>query len=378
MPRSEKPIRVCLVAPGWVLGGQVVEAKTLTSGFANDPEVQVELQPIDPRLPDVLARVRGLRTILRMPLYYWGLIGRILRADVVHVFTAAFWPFVLTTTPAVLLGRLFGRPVILNYRDGRARDHIKYRAVRWILRRATVLAFPSGFLQAVFAEFGFQGVVIPNVVDTDRFSFRARDPLRPILLSSRLLEELYAVENTILAHEELRRAVPDARLIIVGEGDRRASLERLVAERAIEGIEFIGRVPHADVAAWFDRTDILVNSSRIDNMPHSLIEAFAAGLPVVTTPSGGIPHIVEHERNGLFVPCDDPPAMAAAVRRLLNDSALAQRLITTARHDSAARYSWTAVRREWSNLYRKLARPAGLGAGGEQTRPGARQLGGLE
>lgn len=357
MDRAERPIRVCLVAPGWVLGGQVVEAKTLTSGFADDPEVRVELQPIDPRIPEALARIRGLRTILRMPLYIWGLTGRILRSDVVHVFTAAFWPFVLTTTPAILLGRLLGRPVILNYRDGRARDHLKYWPVRWVLRRATVLAFPSGFLQAVFSEFGFQGVVVPNVVDEDRFRFRKRDPLRPILLSSRLLEELYAVENTILAHEELRRSIPHARLIVVGEGDRRPALERLVAERKIEGVEFIGRVPHAEVAVWFERTDILVNSSRIDNMPHSLIEAFAAGLPVVTTPSGGIPHIVEHERNGLFVPCDDPRAMAEAVHRLLDDPALAQRLIRTGRQDCAARYSWVAVKREWSRLYQQLARP---------------------
>ena len=352
-------IRVCVVAPKYMTGGQAVEARTLVEGFATDPEVRVELQPIDPAIPAWLARVRGLRTIARMPMFYAGLIRRVLRADVVHVFTAAFWPFVLTTTPAVLVGRLLGRPVVLNYRDGRARDHIKFAAVRWVLRRANVLVFPSGFLRDVFAEFGLDGVVVHNVVDTTRFRFRERRPLRPVLLSSRLLETLYAVGNTILAFEIVRREHPAARLLVVGDGHCRADLERLVAERGIDGVEFVGRVPHEEMGEWFDRADILVNSSRIDNMPHCLIEAFAAGLPVVTTGAGGIPYIVEDGRNGLLVAIDDPEALANAVLGLLGDQDFAQALVAAGVSDCGARYAWTAARREWLRLYQQLAAAPG-------------------
>jgi glycosyltransferase involved in cell wall biosynthesis len=348
-------IRVCVVAPAWGTGGQAVEAQTLVKGFAADSEVRVELQPIDPHIPDAIARVRGLRTLVRLPVFYAGLVRRIARAQVVHVFTAAFWPFLLTTAPAVLWARLLGRPVVLNYRDGRARDHLKYRAVRWVLRRATVLVFPSGFLRDIFAEFGLAGLVISNVVNTEQFPFRRREPLRPVLLSSRLLEALYAVENTLVAHQELRRRVPEARLLIVGDGDRRPALEALVAERGIGGVEFVGRVAHQSMGSWYDRADILVNSSRIDNMPHCMLEAFAAGMPVVTTPSGGIPHVVQHERNGLHVPCDDPKAMADAVERLLSDPTLSRALVEQGREDCEACYSWPAVRRQWSRLYLSLA-----------------------
>jgi glycosyltransferase involved in cell wall biosynthesis len=354
-------VRVCLVAPAYMTGGQAVEAQTLLAGFRDSGDVHVELQPIDPRLPAWLARIRGVRTIARMPLYYAGLIRRVLRADIVHVFTAAFWPFMLTTTPAILIGRLFGRPVILNYRDGRAADHIRYRAVRWILRRATVLVFPSGFLREIFRGFGLEGRVVHNVVDTERFRFRRRAPLRPVLLSVRLLEELYAVDNTILAFEKVRAVQPEARLIVVGDGDRRPALEALVAERGIAGVEFVGRVPHDAMAEWFDRGEVLVNSSTIDNMPHCLIEAFAAGMPVVTTGAGGIPFIVEHERNGLIVPIGDPDALAAGVLRVLGDGELADRLVAGGRADCAARYAWTAAREEWRQLYAWLGdRPAAL------------------
>ena len=350
-------IRVCVVAPAYMTGGQAIEARTLVDGFAREPDFRVELQPIDPRIPGWLARIRGVRTLARLPLYLGGLVRRIRRADVVHVFTAAFWPFLLTTTPAVLLARAFGKPVVLNYRDGRAADHIGAGWVRFVLRRATLLVFPSGFLRNLFRRSGFDGEVVPNVVDTERFRYRERAPLRPVLLSCRLLEELYAVENTIRAFARVRAEYPAARLIVVGDGDRRASLEALVRDEGIAGVEFEGAVPHREIPEWFDRADILLNSSRIDNMPHSLIEAFAAGLPVVTTPSGGIPYVVEDGRNGLFVPIDDSAAMAAAVRRLLEEPRLARALVREGLDDVRDRYSWNAARKEWIGTYRGLAGP---------------------
>ena len=362
-------IRVCVVAPAYMTGGQAIEARTLVDGFAGDPNFRLELQPIDPRIPAWLARIRGVRTVARLPLYLAGLTRRIRRADVVHVFTAAFWPFLITTTPAILLARAFGKPVVLNYRDGRAADHIGSTWVQYVLRRATLLVFPSGFLRDLFRRFGFEGEVVANVVDTARFRFRERQPLRPVLLSCRLLEELYAVENTIQAFALVRERRTDARLLIIGDGDQRPRLEALVRDQGIEGVEFHGAVPHAEVPDWFDRADILVNSSRIDNMPHSLIEAFAAGMPVVTTPAGGIPYVVEDGRNGLFVGIDEPEEMAEAVLRLIDDPVLTRDLVAEGTRDVASLYSWAAARKRWEDVYtrtpssrnvRESARPIGV------------------
>jgi L-malate glycosyltransferase len=349
-------IRVCIVAPKWMTGGQAIEARTIVEGFASDPGVRVEMQPIDPRIPGWLARIRGVRTLARMPLFLGGLIVRILRSDVVHVCTAAYGPFVLTTSPAILLARLLGRPVILNYRDGRAPDHLRSPWVRWMVRRASLLVFPSGFLRDVFGRFGLEGEVVSNVVDTQRFRFRERRPLRPVLISSRLLETLYAVDNTIRAFRLVRQEVPDARLIVIGGGHQEQMLRDVVAEEGIEGVEFHGPVNHDEVAGWYDRADVFVNSSREDNMPHSIIEAFSSGLPVVTTGAGGIPYLVEHERNGLLIEPDRPDQMATAVLRVLRDPGLAEYLITTGRADCEAIYSWNAARRRWIRVYETMAR----------------------
>lgn len=348
-------IRVCIVAPRYMTGGQAIEARTIVEGFAADPDVRVEMQPIDPRIPGWLAKIKGVRTLARTPLFLVGLIRRILRSDVVHVCTAAYGPFILTTSPAILLARLLGRPVILNYRDGRAPDHLRSRWVRWMIGRADLLVFPSGFLRDIFRKFGMDGEVVYNVVHTDRFRFRRREPLRPVLISSRLLEELYAVENTLRAFARVRRELTDARLIVIGSGDQEEKLRELVRQEEIGGVEFHGSVPHREVAEWFDRADIFVNSSREDNMPHSIIEAFSAGLPVVTTNAGGIPYIVEHGRNGLLVEPDRPEELAAQVLRVLREPDLASRLIEEGVADCDRLYSWSAARARWRRVYAESA-----------------------
>jgi glycosyltransferase involved in cell wall biosynthesis len=109
-----------------------------------------------------------------------------------------------------------------------------------------------------------------------------------------------------------------------------------------------------------DAADILLNSPDIDNMPLSLIEAQAAGLPIVSTSTGGIPHVVSHGRTGLLVPPGDDAGMAQAALRLVEEPGLALRLSRQARADCLDRFTWQAVQGEWVRFYRDLVPlPAG-------------------
>ena len=98
----------------------------------------------------------------------------------------------------------------------------------------------------------------------------------------------------------------------------------------------------------------MVNSSRVDNMPHFVLEAYAAGLPIVSTAVGGIPYMIEPECTGLLVPPDDPAAFAAALRRVLTEPGLASGLIA-AGHKETSRYSWVAAKEQWRRIYWMLA-----------------------
>ena len=121
----------------------------------------------------------------------------------------------------------------------------------------------------------------------------------------------------------------------------------------------------------YDAADVYLNAPDIDNMPGSILEAFASGLPVVTTDAGGIPYIVRDGENGLIVPRGDDEGMAAAALRLLTDPSLAERLISCAIEECRRKYSPDAVLREWHSLYQGLVTYSDAPAAELTARPGS-------
>jgi len=366
-------IRVCLVAPSLdILGGQAVQASRLFRSLQNVPSVAVDVLPINPRLPGVfrlLQRVRYLRTVVTSVRYAWTLITRLAKYDIVHVFSASYFSFLLAPTPALLVGRWYGKRVVLNYRSGEAEDHLRRwgRSVLAILRRADVLVVPSGYLVEVFSRVGLGARVVGNIVDLQQFAFRERKSLRPIFLSNRNLEVHYNVACVLRAFARIQRRRPEARLIVAGDGSQRGALLRLASELGLHNVEFVGRVTPARMPALYDTADVYLNAPDVDNMPASILEAFASGLPVVTTDAGGIPHIVRHDDTGLMVPRGDHEALAAAALRLLDDPVGAYRMTRRAREE-CRRYAPEVVAADWVRLYQGLMRqgeaPAGTQARG--------------
>jgi glycosyltransferase involved in cell wall biosynthesis len=349
-----------LVGPSLdILGGQAVQLERLRARLQQVPDLEVDFLPVNPRLPGGLAwmqRIKYVRTLVTETAYIASLVARLRRYDVVHIFSASYFSFVLAPTPALVLARVYGKKSVLNYRSGEADDHL----CRWrrtaprTIRLADRVVVPSGYLVDVFRMHGIEAESIFNIVDLDRFRYRTRAPLRPVFFSNRNLEPLYNVGCVLRAFARVQQRTAEAELIIAGDGSERAALERLAAELGVRNVAFVGRVPPEQMSALYNRADIYLNASDIDNMPGSIIEAFAAGLPVVTTDAGGIPYIVHDGENGILVPRDDDGAMASAALRLLNEPELAARLTTQAHHECSTRYRWDAVRDEWLTLYRGL------------------------
>jgi glycosyltransferase involved in cell wall biosynthesis len=126
-------------------------------------------------------------------------------------------------------------------------------------------------------------------------------------------------------------------------------------------VTFTGRVENSDMPALYARADCVVNPSTVDNMPISLLEAFASGLPVVTTNAGGIPDMLQDGVSGILVPIGDADAMGREVSRVLADKALAARLAAAGRAE-AERYAWPRVKALWLDAYRRAAGVDGVAA----------------
>ena len=336
-----------------------MQAARLSRGLRQLGSVAVGFVPINPRLPGLLhllQRVRYVRTVVTSVRYLWALVASLAKYDIVHVFSASYWSFVLAPTPAVLMGKWYGKRVILNYRSGEAEDHLR----RWsrtaipVMRLADALIVPSGYLVDVFARVGLRARAIANVVDFDQFRFRERRPLRPVFLSNRSFERHYNVACVLRAFARIQRSYPDARLILAGDGEERRALLVLARELDLHHVEFLGRVTPDRMPGVYDAADVYLNAPDIDNMPGSILEAFASGLPVVTTDAGGIPYIVRQAETGLMVPRGDHEAMAAAALRLLDEPALADRLSACALVECRRKYAPEAIVAEWQRVYEGL------------------------
>jgi L-malate glycosyltransferase len=348
-----RPRIAMVVASLEILGGHGVQAVTLARHLREEG-YDVALLPVNPPFPRGvrwLRRYAYARTLLNQALYLPSL--RHLRAaDVVHVFAASYWSFLLAPAPAILAARALGKRVVLNYHSGEADDHL----ARWgplvhpFLNMAEAIAVPSTYLQDIFARFGYRARVVPNVVDLSHFRYRERAPLGPQLLSTRNLEPHYRVDDILQAFAILKPRRPDARLTIAGSGREAPRLQRLVASSGLDGVRFVGRVEPPLMPRVYDDGNIFVNASVIDNQPLSVLEAFAAGLPVVSTGTGGLAAMVRDGETGLRVPPGDPAAIAAAVAKLLEDPDRARELARCARRE-AEQHTWPRVRAAWADTY---------------------------
>jgi glycosyltransferase involved in cell wall biosynthesis len=346
--------RVAIVAASLdILGGQGVQASSLIEALRRDGHY-VTFLPINPRFPWPLGPVRrwrGVRTLVNQSLYLPGL-TRLAAVDVAHIFSASYASFLLAPAPAMAMARLFAKRVVLHYHSGEAEDHLARWGVLvhpW-LRLAHDIVVPSEYLRDVFSRYGHEVHVIPNVVDVSRFRYRERRPLGPNLLSTRNLEPYYRVDAIVRAFGLLKARIPEATLTIVGYGSEERRLRLMVESAAIGGVRFMGRVEPRDMPRIYDEADIFLNASVVDNQPVSILEAFASGTPVISTPAGDIGALVRHHETGLQVPVSDPEAIAGAVEWLIEHPERAMSYAARAR-TATLRFTWPAVRDKWAALY---------------------------
>lgn len=361
---TKNRIRVLVVAPSLdIVGGQSRQAVRLMEGLKDEADLEISFLPHNPRLPGILRSLQSIkyvRTVVTTLLYVVLLLWRVRKYDIIHVFSASYYSYSLCALPALAVARLFGKKSILNYRSGEAEDHLEnWKTAVPTIRWADKIVVPSGYLVDVFARYGLRARAIYNIVELHRFSFRERHPLRPVFLTSRLLEPLYNVPCVLRAFAIIQERYPDATLTIAADGWLRADLETLARELKLRNTQFIGFVPFEDMPALYDSADIYLSATSIDNMPSSITESMACGLNVVTTDGGGaIPYIMTNEVTGLIVDRDDHEALAAAAIRLLNDNELALKLVRNA-HESSKKFTWSHIRGEWLNLYRELTKEKG-------------------
>jgi glycosyltransferase involved in cell wall biosynthesis len=252
------------------------------------------------------------------------------------------------------LGQRLDKPIMMVLHGGELPVQMARRPnwFRRVLGRADALVAPSEYNARAAASCGFQAQVIPNVIDLSLYPYRVRRELRPRLFWMRTFHRLYNPELALRVVARLRSAVPDVTLVMAGQdkglgGKIRERAQKLDLQDAVR---FAGFLDMAGKTREANAADIFLNTNRVDNMPVSVVEACAMGLPVVATAVGGVPDLLVDGDTGLLVPTEDLDAMVGAIHRLLNEPDLAERLSRNARR-LAERSSWEQVRPLWECVF---------------------------
>jgi glycosyltransferase involved in cell wall biosynthesis len=300
-----------------------------------------------------LRRIKWVRGVLNLNLFLARLWGACRKADCVHILSHSYLSFFLFTFPAVAVGKLLRKQVIIHYHGGAAEPFLRswFWLARFAFASADAVIVPSRFLASVFEKFDIATVEVPNILELEALPFRKRSPLRPRVIMARHLEPDYNAACGIRAFANLKSIFPDATLTIAGDGSERAELISMCSNLGVgDCVNFVGNVANERMRVLYDQADIYLNSSRVDNQPVSILEAFACGLPVVTTAVGGIPYMVTHNEDALLAPDDDPAGLAAHMIALLRDPVLAERLVQNAR-GRIQEHSWERIYSKQRAIY---------------------------
>jgi len=251
------------------------------------------------------------------------------------------------------LSRWFGIKYIPILHGGNLESRLKNspRMSRLIFKYAHKLVSPSSFLKSIFENYGFHNVAyIPNAIEIENFKFNNRSIETIKLFWLRSFASIYNPEMAIMVLEQLTEKGLNPELVMVGpEADGSlAETKRLAKEKGLSVI-FTGKLSREEWVKISKTCNIFINTTNFDNMPVSVVEVMALGLPVVSTNVGGIPYLISDNTDGLLVPQNDVNAMAKAIIQLKDNNTLKDKLVLQAR-EKVERFNWKTVKSKWESL----------------------------
>ncbi|MEK7647128.1 MAG: glycosyltransferase family 4 protein [Patescibacteria group bacterium] len=224
---------------------------------------------------------------------------------------------------------------------------LRRQTERFVAALADKIVVPSEYLKKIVISWGIDGNkinVIYNVFTDDMSSETSTKPI-----SREVFREEFGMSGTIILSAgrvvpwkgfktlasvmpEIAKKIPDARLIIVGDGPEKENLQEYIDKARLEHLVLLaGGVSHSKLAVYLRACDLFVLNTGYEGLSHQLLEAMAAGAPIVTTDVGGNPELIEDGKSGALIKYNDRDALAAAIIKILSDKALADRLSENAR-----------------------------------------------
>lgn len=336
-------------------GGMANQAQLLFDYLIKDGKTVYFIRTNAPYQPAWIEKVKIVRSLFRLTFYLfavWKVAGKV---KLFHVLSNSGWSWFLFSMPVLLIAKIRNVPVLINYRGGEA-DTFFEKSWRWVypsLKTSKNITVPTRFLQSVFNKWHVKTNIVPNLIDLSLFKPTEHNHLNsPLhLIVTRNLETIYGNDIAIRAFKLLLQKYPESKLTIAGSGPEKDNLLQLVQDEQLEhNVVFAGKLARQEMADLYQSADIMLNASKVDNTPNSIIEALASGVLVVSSSVGGIPWLVKHKQTALLIEKNTPEDMASMVEILLNDKALLLHLKKNG-YILADQFTWVNVKEKLYNNY---------------------------
>lgn len=213
------------------------------------------------------------------------------------------------------------------------------------------LVAPSNYIRGIFNRYGYSSVqYIPNTIEIGDYEFSNKSISDVKLLWVRSFNKIYNPTLAIHVLKELAIRGEKVTLTMVGPQDDESFSEaqKMVIAQELD-VKFTGKLSKEEWINLSKNCNVFINTTNFDNMPVSVIEAMALGLPVVSTNVGGLPYLISNNEEGLLVPPNDVDSMANAIIKLKEDQNLKDKLVVNARK-KVEKFDWEEIRGKWEKL----------------------------
>lgn len=261
-------------------------------------------------------------------------------------------PAFIYASAAILLGKIFGKNVVGVLRGGNLPVYLnKNKFLKlYILKKADHLVAPSGYLKKEFENLNIQTVVIPNIIHPEKYVYRKRTKITTRILWVRRFVDIYNPTMAIDVIKKIKQTYKDVHLTMAGGGDSSQIQQRVKDENLEKNVTILGFISKEQINELGQTHDVFINTTRIDNLPVTVIEAMAMGLIAVCTNVGGLPYFLTDNENGLLVESEDAQEMASKIQNLYSDERLCEKLSHSG-HETIAEFSWENIRHKYFDIF---------------------------
>ncbi|WP_460219684.1 glycosyltransferase family 4 protein [Psychroserpens sp. MEBiC05023] len=287
--------------------------------------------------------------IMRMLDMIWSCLVLFKKVDIVLIDTYSTQNFIYARIIAKIC-RLLRLPYVPILHGGNLPSRLKSNPnqSKHLFGNAYYNIAPSHYIQQIFEDFGFKNMVcIPNTLEIENYPLVNKSFETPHLLWVRSFSSIYNPSLAVKVFKLVKENYPNATLCMVGpDSDGSLNEVKELAQTLNVDVKFTGKLSKQQWVELSKDYNIFINTTTIDNMPLSVIEAMSLGLPVVSTNVGGIPYLITDKKDGFLVESNNANEMAKAIVKVLNEELNRQIIIRNAR-EKVLEFDWKEIKKLW-------------------------------